>query len=207
MTAAQDPRLCQPTSVCTSLSEHACLSRFSPIWLCNAMNCSPSGSTVHGILQARILKWVAMPSSRGSPQPRDWTQVSWVSCIAGGFSAHGATWEAHTSLCRCCSVTQSCPALRDPIVCKRCYIKPLWHPPEMWCQVTQISALHSGRWSTSLASCHRKQSPYSHHLSQYKQRNPAAHHRATSAPARRLFRNAPQELDKLENLVTSLLDF
>ena len=39
------------------------------------MDCSPSGSSVHGILQARILEWVSMPSSRGSSQPRDWTQV------------------------------------------------------------------------------------------------------------------------------------
>ena len=45
-------------------------------------DCSPPGSSVHGILQARILEWVAMPSSRGSSQPRDRTQVS---CIADGF--------------------------------------------------------------------------------------------------------------------------
>ena len=37
----------------------------------NSMDCSPPGSFVHGILQARILEWVAMPSSRGSSQPRD----------------------------------------------------------------------------------------------------------------------------------------
>ena len=42
----------------------------------------PSGSSVHGILKAGILKWVAMPSSRGSSQPGDQTQVF---CIAGGF--------------------------------------------------------------------------------------------------------------------------
>ena len=42
----------------------------------------PMDYTVHGILQARILEWVAMPSSRGSSQPRDQTQVS---CIAGRF--------------------------------------------------------------------------------------------------------------------------
>ena len=46
------------------------------------MDCSPLGFSVHGILQARILEWVAMPSSRGSSQPRDQT---WVSCITGGF--------------------------------------------------------------------------------------------------------------------------
>ena len=41
--------------------------------LCDPMNCSLPGSSVHGVLQARILEWVAMPSSRGSSQPRDWT--------------------------------------------------------------------------------------------------------------------------------------
>ena len=44
--------------------------------------CDPMDYTVHGILQARILEWVAFPFSRGSFQPRDRTQVS---CIAGGF--------------------------------------------------------------------------------------------------------------------------
>ena len=50
--------------------------------LCDPMDCSPPGSSVHGILQARILEWVAMSSSRGSSHARDRTQVS---CIAGGF--------------------------------------------------------------------------------------------------------------------------
>ena len=44
--------------------------------LCDPMDCSPPGSSVHGILQARILEWVAIPFSRGSSQPRDQTQVS-----------------------------------------------------------------------------------------------------------------------------------
>ena len=43
------------------------------------------GSSVHGILQARILEWVAMPSSRGSSSPRDRTLSSCGSCIAGRF--------------------------------------------------------------------------------------------------------------------------
>ena len=46
---------------------------------------SPPGSSVHGILQARVLEWVAIPFSRASSQPRDPTQVS---CIAGGFFCH-----------------------------------------------------------------------------------------------------------------------
>ena len=49
--------------------------------LCNRMDCSSPGSFVHGFLQTRILEWVAMPSSRGSSQPRDRTFVSCVSCI------------------------------------------------------------------------------------------------------------------------------
>ena len=50
--------------------------------LWDPMDCSPPGSSVHGILQARILEWVAIPSSRGSSRLKDWT---WVCCIAGGF--------------------------------------------------------------------------------------------------------------------------
>ena len=54
----------------------------SCLTFCNPMDCSPLGSSVHGILQARILEWVAIPFSRGPSWPRDGT---WVSCIAGGF--------------------------------------------------------------------------------------------------------------------------
>ena len=45
---------------------------------CEPVDCSPPGSSVHGILQARILEWVAIPSSRGSSQPKDRTHVSYV---------------------------------------------------------------------------------------------------------------------------------
>ena len=53
--------------------------------LCDPMDYSLPSSSVHGILQVRTLEWVAMPFSRGSSQPRDWIQVSWVFCIAGRF--------------------------------------------------------------------------------------------------------------------------
>ena len=46
--------------------------------LCDPMNYSPAGSSVHGILQARILELVAIPSSGGSSRPRDWTHVSCI---------------------------------------------------------------------------------------------------------------------------------
>ena len=58
--------------------------------LCSTL-CNPMDYTVHGILQARILEWVAFPFSRGSSQPRDHTQVS---CIAGVFLTTNTTWEA-----------------------------------------------------------------------------------------------------------------
>ena len=53
--------------------------------LCDPMDCSPPGSLVRGILQARILMWIAMSSSRGSSWPRDWTCISYISRIAGWF--------------------------------------------------------------------------------------------------------------------------
>ena len=57
----------------------------SCLTLCDLMDCSPSGSSVHGILQARILEWVAVSSSRGSSWPGDWTRVPCGSWIAGEF--------------------------------------------------------------------------------------------------------------------------
>ena len=68
-----------------------CLVSQSCLTLCDPMDCSPPGSFVHGILQARILEWVAIPSCRGSSWPRDWTHVS---CIGGRMLYHWATWEA-----------------------------------------------------------------------------------------------------------------
>ena len=58
------------------------------------MDCSLPGFSVHGILQARILEWVAIPFSRGSSQTRDRTQVS---SFAGEFSNIWATREAQYS--------------------------------------------------------------------------------------------------------------
>ena len=57
----------------------------SCLYLCDLMDCSPPGFSVHGILQARIPKWVAMPSSRASFWPKDQTHIAYVSCIAGRF--------------------------------------------------------------------------------------------------------------------------
>ena len=75
----------------------SCVQLFVTPWTVN-----PPGSSVHGILQARILEWVAIPFSRGSPQLRDWTQAS---CIAGRFflseppgKPRGNMWDNKNSL-------------------------------------------------------------------------------------------------------------
>ena len=65
----------------------------SCLTLCDSMDCSPPGFSVHRILQARILEWIAIPFFRGSSWPRDWTQVSH---IAGWFFT---TWATREALC------------------------------------------------------------------------------------------------------------
>ena len=51
--------------------------------LCDPVDCSLPGSSVHGIFQARILEWVAFSSSRGSSWSRDWTHISWSPALQG----------------------------------------------------------------------------------------------------------------------------
>ena len=68
-----------------------CLVSKSCQTLCNPVDCSPPGSSVRGILQTRMLEWVAILFSRASSRSRDWTQIS---CIAGRFFTVWATREA-----------------------------------------------------------------------------------------------------------------
>ena len=72
-----------------------------PDSLCDPLDSSPPGFSIHEILQARILEWVAIPFSRGSAQPRDQTQVS---CIAGGFFTILATGEIHNTEYTMCTL-------------------------------------------------------------------------------------------------------
>ena len=65
----------QLTSLCV-----LCLVAQLYLTLCDPMDCNLRGSSVHRILQAKILEWVAIPFSRGSSEPRDGTCVSYVSC-------------------------------------------------------------------------------------------------------------------------------
>ena len=97
------------------------------------MDCSLPGSSVHGILQARILGWVAIPFTRVSSQPRDWTRVC---CIAGKFLTVWATREAH-SMCVCLCV---CVCIKKSIMHKRLQLRGELlrgpasprHPPSVW---------------------------------------------------------------------------
>ena len=69
----------------------------SCLTLCSSMDFSSPGSSIHGILQARILKWTAMPSSRGSSWSTDWIRAFLISlALAGRFFTTSATWEGQS---------------------------------------------------------------------------------------------------------------
>ena len=76
--------------------------------LCDTMNSSLPGSSVHGISQARILEWVAMPSSKGSSRPRDWTQVSH---IEGGLFINWDTRELFSIVVLSVYILTNCGSL------------------------------------------------------------------------------------------------
>ena len=79
--------------VCVCVCDHS-VTQSCPI-LCDHMNCSSPGLFVHGILQVRIIEWIAIPFCKGSFWLGDWTQVS---CTAGRFFTIWATREAPGSL-------------------------------------------------------------------------------------------------------------
>ena len=74
--------------MCIYSFAQSCLTLYDP------MDCSPSGSSVHRILQARKLEWVVFPSSKGPSWRRDQTCVSYASLLWQGDFYHWTTWEA-----------------------------------------------------------------------------------------------------------------
>ena len=90
---------------------------YRTLW--DTMDYSPPGSFVHGISQVRILEWVAISCSRRSSQLKNWTQVSWSSCVGGCILCHlhhlGSPYTyMHTYICMCvcvCISFQSFPLL------------------------------------------------------------------------------------------------
>ena len=84
-----------PALLCVNV--YACmLSHFgrAQLFVTLRMECSLPGSSAHGILQARVLEWAAIPFCRGITQPRDQTHISYVSCTGRWVLPRGATWEA-----------------------------------------------------------------------------------------------------------------
>ena len=117
-------RIVKP-NVCSLLSHlwpyvRACiLSLQLCLTLCNIMNCSPPGSSVHVILQARILEWVAMPSTRGSSQPRDRTPSpvfpAWQVDSLPLTPPEKPLMALHT--CECCLWFKACHLIVCPLAC------------------------------------------------------------------------------------------
>ena len=116
--------------------------------LCDPMDCSLQGSSIHGIFQARILKWVAISSSRGSSWPRGRTPVS---RSAGRRFTAWATGEAPSV--QFSSVAQSCPTLCDPMNCSMPGLPVHHHLPE-------ITETHVHRDSDAIQPSHPLLSPF-----------------------------------------------
>ena len=91
LTPARQGVLCHESHLCCVL----CWVAPSGLTLCDPVDCSSPGSSVHGILQARVLEWVPTPSSSGSSWPRDRAQIS---RITGRFFTFWATREAPRQL-------------------------------------------------------------------------------------------------------------
>ena len=117
LTITGAPSLCSPLGqswvlrACVLIHMCACVHAQLCLTLCNPMDCDPAGSSLHGILQARTLEWVAVSFSKGSSQPRDQTCVSLSLALAGGFFTTSGTWERKSE------VTQTCPTLCDSVDC------------------------------------------------------------------------------------------
>ena len=97
------------------------------------MDCSPPGSSVHRILQARILEWVVTSSSRGSSRPRDWTCIFYVSCIGRQVLYH----QRHLG-----SPGRKCQSwILNPGVC-------LWSPRSVtWCDQVTLAYSMAIMWA------------------------------------------------------------
>ena len=107
-------KVCVCVCVCVCACAHSCTQSLSRVWLCNPLDYSLSGSSVHGIFQARILEWVAISSSRGSFRSRDRTHVSRIA----GFFYHWAAWKAQSYHVKV-KAAQSCPTLCVPMDCSQ----------------------------------------------------------------------------------------
>ena len=112
----------EPNSL--NLMFHVCSVTQSCPTLCDPKDCSPPSSSVCGILQPRVLEWVAISLSRGSSRPRDRNCVSYVSCIAGFLTTEplGKPYKNQTDIRSQIpevKVSQLCLTLYDPMDCSQ----------------------------------------------------------------------------------------
>ena len=124
------------------------------------MDCSLPDSSVHGIFQSRILKWVAIPFSRGYSWPSDWTHVSCVYCIGGWTLYHGTTWETpemgdyffkcYQSICWSLRIHMLLPYFPAPLFLNRrwCVSQLGWNIEKSVCSLPGLFQF--------LSSCYRK---------------------------------------------------
>ena len=108
------------------------------VWLCDPVDCSPPGSSIHGILQARILEWVAVSFSRGSSQP--WDQIQ-VSCVAGRFFNLWAAREACSYIGPFIQKDSTCGLISLLLLSRNNFI--------FWIVFCRWSLIH--KWSTYLS--------------------------------------------------------
>ena len=109
---------------------------------CNPMDCSLPGSSVRGILQARILEWVAISYSRGSSLSRDWSHISCVLCIGRWILHHWAPWEARNA----------CVVLRHWVLADSVTPWTVVHQAPLFLGVLQVRLLERGAMPSSRGS-------------------------------------------------------
>ena len=111
----------KPMRIFSPFKEYCCCSMpRSCLTLCNRMDCSLPGTSVHGIYRARILELVAISSSRGSSQPKDQTHVAYITGRLFTTDPPGKPLRNITitlNLLPFSSLTQSCPSLCAPMDC------------------------------------------------------------------------------------------
>ena len=138
------------------------LSHFSRVRLCDLMDHSPPGSSVHGISQARILEWVAMPFSRGSSPPRDGNHISCVSYISGGFfttellgkpTLCSYSWNNYWEGSQ--SITRHVPVWRLNYMVSICNF--IWENPRFLFKVNTYSLLLTSPTGKSISIPHPRQ--------------------------------------------------
>ena len=119
-----------------SMCVYVCLVTQSRLTLHDPMDCSPPDSSVHGILQPRILEWVAISFTRGSSWPRDWTWVSCISCTGRQILTTvppGKPMRMYIYVCVsvCETESESCPVVSDSLQLHRLQSIELSRP-EYW---------------------------------------------------------------------------